>query len=157
VLFSLSRLGFSLYSGQFTQPTGTLVLDPKNPARDRVEVSFPIDHISTTSTALDAELKKPEYFDTAKFPEARFVSSRVVVKGLTATITGKLTLKGNTRPVVLHARLVGAGRVFWGERKPAVGFAATATIKRSEFGLGAGVPLVSDRVDLTINAMFEAQ
>jgi len=151
VLFSVSHLGFSLYSGQFIQPTGTLVLDPKNPARNRVEISFPIDKVQTTTPALDEHLKKPEFFDTAKFPEGRFVSTRVTVKGLSATIAGKLTLKGVTRPIVLHARLIGAGREFWG------GFAATASIKRSEFGLGSGVPLVSDRVDLVINAAFEGQ
>src|SRR3569833_1914486 len=52
VLFSVSHLGFSLYTGQFVQPTGTLVLDPKNPARDRVEISFPIALVSTFTPAL---------------------------------------------------------------------------------------------------------
>jgi polyisoprenoid-binding protein YceI len=157
VLFSVSHLGFSLYTGQFVQPTGTLVLDPKNPARDRVEISFPIAKVSTTTPALDAELVKPDFFDAAKFPEGKFVSTRVTVKGLSATIAGNLTIKGITKPVVLHARLVGAGREFWGEKKAAIGFAATATISRSAFGLTNGVPLVGDRVDLTINAAFEAQ
>jgi polyisoprenoid-binding protein YceI len=157
VLFSVSHLGFSLYTGLFVQPTGTLVLDPKNPARDRVEISFPIAKVSTTTPALDAELVKPDFFDAAKFPEGKFVSTRVTVKGLTATIAGNLTIKGITRPVALHARLIGAGREFWGDKKAAIGFTATATIKRSDFGLKSGVPLVSDRVDLTINAAFEAQ
>ena len=157
VLFSVSHLGFSLYTGQFVQPTGTLVLDPKNPARNRVEISFPIAKVSTTTPALDAELVKPDFFDAAKFPDGKFVSTRVTVKGLTATIAGTLTIKGITRPVVLHARLVGAGREFWGEKKAAIGFTATAVIKRSDFGLKSGIPLVSDRVDLTINAAFEAQ
>ena len=157
LLFSVSHLGFSLYTGQFVQPTGTLVLDPKNPARDRVEISFPIAKVLTTTPALDAELVKPDFFDAAKYPEGKFVSTRVTVKGLTATIVGNLTLKGITRPVVLHARLVGAGREFWGDKKAAIGFTATATIKRSDFGVKSGIPLVSDRVDLTINAAFEAQ
>jgi polyisoprenoid-binding protein YceI len=157
VLFSVSHLGFSLYTGQFVQPTGSLVLDPKNPARDRVEISFSIARVSTTTPALDAQLVKPEFFDAAKFPEGKFVSTSVTGNGLTATIAGKLTIRGITRPVVLHARLVGAGREFWGEKKAAIGFTATAAIKRSEFGLSSGIPLVSDRVDLTINAAFEAQ
>src|SRR6201996_4904324 len=91
VLFSVSHLGFSLYTGQFVQPTGTLVLDPKNPARDKVEIRFPIAKISTPPPALDAELQKPDFFDAAKFPEGKFVSTRVTVKGLTADITGTLT------------------------------------------------------------------
>lgn len=157
VLFSVSHLGFSLYTGQFVQPTGTLVLDPKNPSRDRIEISVPIDKVLTTTPALDAELVKPDFFDAAKHPDAKFVSTRVTAKGLTATIAGNLTIKGITRPVVLHGRLVGAGREFWGEKKAAIGFTATGAIKRSDFGLKSGVPLVSDRVDLAINAAFEAQ
>ena len=62
-----------------------------------------------------------------------------------------------TKPVVLKARFIGAGQEFWGDKKLAFGFAATATIKRSDFGLTNSIPLVSDRVDLTINAGFEAQ
>lgn len=157
VLFSVSHLGFSLYSGQFVQPTGTLVLDPRKPARSRVEISFPIAKVTTTTPALDAELVKPAFFDAAKYPEGKFVSTRVVARGPTAAITGNLTIRGVTRPVVLHARLIGAGREFWGAKKAAIGFAATATIKRSDFGLSNGIPLVGDRVDLTINAAFEAQ
>lgn len=157
VLFTVTHLGFTHYTGQFTQPTGTLVLDPKNPANDRVEIVFPIDKVSTTVAALDAHLKKPEFFDATKFPEGRFVSTRVTAKGTTATIAGNLTLKGVTRPVVLHARFIGAGTGPMGAHKTNVGFTATTSIKRSEFGISFLLPLVSDQVDLTINAGFEAQ
>ncbi|MEG3148064.1 YceI family protein [Sphingomonas sp. RT2P30] len=152
ILFSVSHLGFSRDTGQFVQPTGSLVLDPRNPARDRVEISFPIARVSTTSAALDEQLRKPEFFDAAKFPEGRFISTHVTVKGLSATIAGKLTVHGITRPVTLRARLIGAGREFWGEHKAAIGFSATASIKRSDFGINSGIPLVSDEVELTIEA-----
>lgn len=157
VLFTVNHLGFSEYTGQFTNPTGTLVLDPKNPARDKVDVTFAIDKVSTTVAALDTHLKTPDFFDAAKFPEAHFVSTRVAVNGMRATITGNLTVKGVTKPVVLQARFIGAGPAPRGEPKTNLGFAATTTIKRSDFGISYGIPLVSDRVDLTINAAFEAQ
>lgn len=157
VLFTVNHLGFSTYTGQFTQPTGTLVLDPKNHANDKVEIVFAIDKVSTTVAALDAHLKKADFFDAAKYPEGRFVSTRVTVRGSSATIAGDLTLRGVTKPVVLAARFVGAGVAPMGARKANVGFSATTSIKRSDFGISYGIPLVSDRVDLVINAAFEAQ
>lgn len=157
VLFTVNHMGFSTYSGQFTQPTGTLVLDPKNHANDRVEIVFPIDRVSTTMPALDAHLKRADFFDAAKYPEGRFVSTRVTVRGSNATIGGNLTLRGVTRPVVLAAKFVGAGTAPMGAHKTNVGFSATTSIKRSDFGIIYGIPLVSDKVDLVINAAFEAQ
>ncbi|MDN4633265.1 YceI family protein [Sphingomonas sp. PvP056] len=157
VVFSLNHLGFSEYTGQFTQPTGSMTIDPKNPAAAKVEIAFPIAKVSTTVAALDEHLQKPEFFDAAKFPEARFVSTKVAVNGMNATITGNLTLHGVTKPVVLNAKFIGAGPSLFGAHKTNVGFAATTSIKRSDFGVNGYLPLVGDKVDLTINAAFEAE
>ncbi len=105
----------------------------------------------------DKHLQGAEFFDAAKFPTITFVSTSVATEGTNATISGNLTIKGVTKPVVLKARLIGAGKAFWGGKKTNVGFAATTAINRSDFGMGYSVPLVSDRIDLTINAGFEAQ
>ena len=158
VIFTVTHLGWTNYNGQFTNPTGTLTLDAKSPAKSTVEVSFPIDNVLTTVPALDKHLKSADFFDAAKYPTATFVSTRVTSTGTTtATITGNLTIKGVTKPVVLKARFIGAGNQFWGPKKMAIGFAATTSIKRSDFGMGFDVPLVSDKIDLVINAGFEAE
>ncbi len=154
VLFTLNHLGFTEYTGQFTQPTGTLVLDRANPARDQLDISFPINKVSTTVAALDEHLQKPEFFNAAQFPTGRFVSTRVALSGNTATIAGNLTLKGVTHPVTLKARFVGAG-VNPLSKKQTIGFQAITTIQRSQWGVSYGLPVVSDKVDLTINAAFE--
>ena len=156
VLFTVNHMGFTEYTGQFTQPTGSLTLDSRNPAANKVSIVFPIAKVSTTVPALDAHLQKPEFFDATKYPTGSFVSTRVMVRGTTATITGNLTLKGVTKPVTLAARFIGAGIAPMGPKKTNVGFAATTSIKRSDFGIDYGIPLVSDRVDLVINAAFEA-
>lgn len=156
VLFTVNHMGFSQYSGQFTQPTGTLRLDRRNPAASQVTITFPIDKVSTTVPALDAHLKRADFFEAEKFPTGSFTSTRIVVRGTAATITGNLTLKGVTRPVTLAATFVGAGPGPMGAHKTNVGFHATTTIKRSDWGISYAIPLVSDRVDLTINAAFEA-
>lgn len=159
VLFTVNHLGFSEYSGQFIQPSGKLTLDSANPSKTHVEVSFPIAKVVSTDPALDAHLQKPEFFDSARFPEGRFVSTKVAWKkgSATAMIDGNLTLKGVTRPVTLKTRFVGAGPMVMGPPKLNIGFAATTSIKRSDFGISYGIPLVSDRVDLTINAAFAAE
>jgi polyisoprenoid-binding protein YceI len=156
VLFTVGHLGFSEYTGMFTQPTGTLTLDPTNPASDKVDVTFPIAKVLTTSPALDKHLQTADFFDAAKYPDGHFVSTRVTVSGEgSATIDGDLTLRGVTKPVSLDVRFVGAGKGVMGAPNPNIGFAATTTIKRSDFGISYGIPLVSDDVLLTINAAFE--
>jgi polyisoprenoid-binding protein YceI len=156
VLFTVGHLGFSEYTGMFTQPTGTLTLDPANPASDKVDVTFPIAKVLTTSPALDKHLQTADFFDAAKYPDGHFVSTKVTVSGEgSATIDGDLTLRGVTKPVSLDVRLVGAGKGVMGAPNPNIGFAATTTIKRSDFRISYGIPLVSDDVLLTINAAFE--
>jgi polyisoprenoid-binding protein YceI len=155
VLFTVGHLGFSEYTGMFTHPTGALTLDPKNPAVDTVDISFPIAKVLTTSPELDKHLQTADFFDAAKYPTGRFVSTKVTKTGDgSATIDGNLTLRGVTKPVSLDVRFVGAGDMVMGPPVPNIGFAATTTIKRSDFGISYGVPLVSDDVLLTINAAF---
>lgn len=158
VLFTLGHLGFSEYTGMFTRPTGSLTLDPANAANDTVDVSFSIAKVLTTSPELNAHLQTPDFFDAAKYPTAHFASTKVTKAGDgAATIDGNLTLHGVTKPISLDVRFVGAGNMVMGPPVPNIGFAATTTIKRSDFGLGYGVPLVSDDVLLTINAAFAKQ
>jgi polyisoprenoid-binding protein YceI len=78
-----------------------------------------------------------------------------VPNGNRATITGDLTIKGITKPVTLQAEFVGAGANPM-NKKLNFGFRGTGQIKRSDFGLGMAAPVVSDQVDLTINAAFQA-
>lgn len=155
-LFTIKHLGFSIYTGQFTQPTGTLVLDPRNPAADKLDVSFPVDKASTTVQHLNEHLASPDFFDAAKFPTARFVSTSVAVHGTSATIAGTLTMHGVTRPVTLQARFIGAGTNPM-DKKTTVGFQATTVVKRSDYGINFGLQVLSDEVPLTINAAFLKQ
>ena len=75
-------------------------------------------------------------------------------EGDEAKVTGNLTLNGVTKPVTLDVDFTGAGPAMM-TNKETIGFEAEATIKRSDFGLGFGVPLVGDEVELEITAAFE--
>ena len=162
VVWTLDHLGFSPYSGIFGDVTGSLTLDPKNPSAAKVDVTIPVSKVVTASAGLTQHLLrpgkdggKPDFFG-ANPGDARFVSTRVVAAGQKAKITGNLTLNGVTRPVTLDAAFYGAGKMpaqMGGQEN--VGFKATATILRSQFGLGFAVPMVGDAVKLDISAAFQ--
>ena len=154
VLFGFNHMGFTHNMGIFARPTGSLVLDPKNPAQAKVEVTFPVDSIATGVPKFNEHLMSPEFFDAAKFPTATFKSKSVAVDGTSADIVGDLTIKGVTKEVTLDASLVGVGANPM-SKKETVGFTATTTIKRSDFGLGYAVPVVGDVLELKIAAGFE--
>ncbi|PKB25213.1 polyisoprenoid-binding protein YceI [Novosphingobium kunmingense] len=164
VSWTVDHFGFSPYTGIFGNVTGTLVLDPKNPAAARVDVSIPVAEVTTANKDLTGHLlraakeagAKPDFFGPNPAP-ARFVSTGVKVLGnQRAMISGNLMLNGVTKPVVLAASFYGAGKapaMMGGAEN--VGFTARATIKRSDFGLTFIIPLVSDEVTLDIAAAFK--
>jgi polyisoprenoid-binding protein YceI len=116
-------------SGQFHELNGTIQFDPAHPERSGVNASIVLASVDTGNQDRDAHLRAPDFFDVRRFPEAEFRSTAVrPTGGDRAQVTGRLRLHGVTREVTLQVRLEGApsGRPSW---------AATATIKRSDFGL----------------------
>jgi polyisoprenoid-binding protein YceI len=158
----LNHLGFNDYFGLLGYVKATLVLDPAHLESAKVTATIPVSKIMTVNSALNAELLKPAaaggkpQFFGANPADATYVSTSVVpgADGTSATINGNLTLNGVTKPVAIAATFVGAGPSMM-TKAPSMGFHGKATIKRSEFGLGYGVPLVSDQVDLEITIAFE--
>lgn len=161
VSWTLDHMGFSPYTGLFGDVTGSLTLDPKQLNRAKVDVAIPVSKVVTASAGLTEHLlragkngTKPDFFG-ANPGEARFVSTAVVASGQKARIRGQLTLNGVTRPVTLDATFYGAGKMpatMGGQEN--IGFRATATIMRSQFGLSTGVPMIGDAVKLDISAAF---
>ena len=156
VNWTVSHLGITPYTGEFGNVSGELNLDKANPSASRVDVRIPINSVSVVSDGLAKHLMTADFFDIAKYPEARFTSTSVVADPArqTAQITGQLTMHGVTRPVVLDTRLYGAGNNPM-NKKASVGFEATARIQRSQWGISTGVPGVGDAVDLRIIGAFE--
>jgi polyisoprenoid-binding protein YceI len=154
VLFSVSHLGLTRWYGDFSRASGVLVLDPRDPAVSRVEVSVPIASVSTTNATLDAELEGADWFDAAKWPTAVFKSRRVTLTGAgRALIEGDLTLHGITAPLTLEASFNGAGANPF-DKSYAVGFDAVGKLKRADFGIAKDIPFVGDEVSLIISAAF---
>ncbi|GAB2581379.1 polyisoprenoid-binding protein [Dyella jejuensis] len=150
VLFSWSHFGFSHPTADLGIADGTLVFDQQHPSQSSVEVTMPLSNLDTHVPALDQHLKQPDFFNADKYPEVTFKSTSVQpLGGKRYKVTGNLTVHGVTRPVVLDATLNNIGtHPMTGQ--PAIGFNATGTLKRSDFGLGAYVPKVSDEIQLNI-------
>ncbi len=158
----VDHMGFNDYFGIFGESTGTLVLDPKNPNTAKVDITIPISKVTTASAGLTAHLLragkdggKPDFFGPAP-ADSHFVSTMVMAKGMKAMIHGNLTLNGVTKPVVLDAEFAGAGKAppMMGGKEN-VGFHAKTVIKRSDFGVMMGIPVVSDAVALDISVAFQ--
>ncbi len=150
VLASWNHFGFSNPSVAFGQVEGTLVYDADKVSASSVEVSLPINGLWAFSALFNEHLNSADWFDSAQFPTATFKSTKVEAAGEgKLKVTGDLTIRGITKPVVLDATLNKAADHPMGKRA-AIGFDATATIKRSDYGLGKFVPNVSDEVRIRI-------
>ncbi len=154
VQFTISHMGFTNWYGDLTGATGSLVLDPKNPASSKLEITLPVASVTTTNAKLDEELRSPQWLDATGHPAIRFVSTSIVRNGpRAATVTGDLTFHGITKPVTLETVFNGAGTDPIAKAYTA-GFDATTTIRRSDFGVTTYVPLIGDAVDIRISAAF---
>lgn len=162
VEWTVDHMGFTPYYGLFGEITGKLTLDPKKVSAAKIDVTIPVAKITTALPALTAHLlkapaagAKPDFFGPTP-ADATFSSTSVVSTGAQkAKVTGNFTLNGVTKPVTLDVAFYGAGKTppqMGG--KDGLGFTATGVIKRSDFGLGYGVPIVGDEVTLKIATGF---
>ena len=154
VNWQVNHFGFNDYFGLFGDVSGTLDIDPANLGAAKLDVTIPIASVATSSAGLTTHLQSPDFFDVAKFSTARFVSTNVAVDGTRAIIKGDLTMLGVTKPVELETRFEGAGANPM-HKKATLGFHASTTIKRSEWGMTKYVPMVGDEVKLRISVAFE--
>jgi polyisoprenoid-binding protein YceI len=150
VLFSWNHFGFSNPTANLGLGNGTIVFDDKDAAKSSVDVTLPLANLDTHVSALDEHLKKPDFFDADKYPTVTFKSTKVQAAGGNKyKVTGDLTVHGVTKPVTLDATLNKSGEHPM-LKTATVGFDATATLKRSDFGVGAYVPNVSDEIKIHI-------
>ena len=150
VVASWSHFGLSHPVASFGQVDGTIVYDAKNVAASSVKVSIPLAGLQSGVDAFNEHLRSADFFDAGKYPAITFTSTKVESTGAkTLRVTGDLTIKGVTRPAVLDATLNGVGPHPMSKRE-SIGFDATTTVKRSDFGVDKYAPNVSDEVQIRI-------
>jgi len=153
-VFSWNHFGFSTPSANFSDIQGTINVDNAKPANSSVNVTIPLSSLNTNVKALDEHLKTADFFDAAKYPNITFKSTKVQALGKNKyKITGNLTVKDVTKPIILDAVLNKQG-VHPMTKAESIGFNATTSFDRSAFGVGAYVPNVGDKI--TVNITTEA-
>lgn len=150
ITFSWNHLGMSFQAGRFVGFGGEVVWDDEEVTNSSVRVEIDAASLQTGNPEFDGHLRSDEFFDVATYPGITFESTSIVITGPdSARITGDLTIRDISVPVELDAVLNFRGtHPLRGTE--AAGFSATASVLRSDFGLGAFGPATSDEIDLTI-------
>lgn len=152
--FSYSHFGYSTQLSRFDKTSGQVVFDAAAKTGS-VDIVIDMKSVNTGFADFNGHLQGEDFFDTAKFPQATFKSTRVNFEGdAPKTIDGVLTIKGVAKPVTLQVTSFKA-MPHPMMKKPALGANAFTTIKRSEFGAGKFAPYVGDevRIDVAIEAL----
>jgi polyisoprenoid-binding protein YceI len=132
--FSVKHLMIANVRGRFGTVRGTIVLDEADSSRSSVEAEIDVTSIDTREEKRDAHLRSPDFFDVEKFPTMTFRSQRVErLAGDRLRVTGELTIRDVTRVVALDGRIEGRATDPWGGER--IGFSATTTVDRRDFGL----------------------
>jgi len=163
IVFRYNHSGFAPQTGGFSEFTCTLTIDESDIGASSLKVTIKAASLTTGFGLLDADLKGTNFFDAAKFPEITFVSTSIKRKGRKgASVAGNLTIKGITQPVTLKVKMTKkgehpAGQVLDAFKGKWIGFTADAKLKRSDFKIDQMVPLISDKVTLSIATQMKAQ
>lgn len=154
IAFQYTHLGFSHPILRFNKFDAAIDFNAAHPEQSKLDVTIDATSIDSGTDLFNEHLNGEQFFNTAKFHDITFKATSIKTTGaMTGTITGDLTIKGVTKPVTLNVTLNKAG-IHPMAKDPAMGFSATGTLKRSDWGLGAYVPNVSDDVHLMIEAEF---
>jgi len=150
--FTVKHLMISNVRGQFGKTEGTVVFDEKDPSKSTVEATIDVSTVNTRDEKRDGHLKSPDFFDVAKFGTITFKSTKVEKAGAGLKVTGDLTMKGVTKPVVLDvAGPTGEVKDPYGNTRR--GISATGQVNRKDFGVSYGPDaIVSDLVKIQIEA-----
>lgn len=146
-LFSVSHFGYSTMHGRFDKSSGKVTLD-RAAKTGTVDITIEAASISTGFAKRDDHLRSPDFFNAAEYPTVTYKSGSIKFKGDTpASVEGKLTLLGVTRPVTLTIDAFKCGPNPMNQKEEC-GAAASAQIKRSDFGMKAFLPGVGDDIKL---------
>ncbi|MBV6657681.1 MAG: polyisoprenoid-binding protein [Devosiaceae bacterium] len=154
VVFSYNHLGYSTTFGMFSGFEGEIVFDEDSPESSSVTVSIPVMSMFTGWEARLAHFMADDFFGAEDGDMITFTSTGIEVTGdNTANITGDLSMNDMTVPVTLETTLNQAAPYPFGPNAgtPTIGFTGTTTVLRSDFGLGAFAPAVSDEVEITVS------
>ncbi len=147
--FEVNHMGISLTVGRFDKLAGDIQFIPSGDSKVSVEID--VGSVNTKIEQRDRHLRSDAFFNAASFPKMTFASTKITydAAGNPTTIVGDLTLHGISKPVTLTVVPVGTGADQTGATR--AGFKATATLKRSEYGMKEMLALIGDDIAITLN------
>lgn len=150
VQFRIKHLGYSWLYGRFNRFGGGFSFDPASPEKASISVDIETASLDSNHSERDKHLRSDDFLDTSKYPEAKFVSTKVEPTGQgMANIHGKLTLHGVTKDIVISAEDTGAGQDPWGGYRQ--GFFGTTTITLKDYGIDYNLGPASTQVELILS------
>lgn len=155
LLFKVGHLGFSDYIGRFERFDVSLEFDEDKPQASTVEAVIDMTSLDVANDAFAETLMGGRWFDADQFPETVFRSTGIEITGENSgLVTGDLTMHGVTNPVTLEVVFNGGG---FDRLRGAyvIGLSAQSTLSRSAFGVDRFGPLVSDEIEIEIEAEFK--
>jgi len=158
VTFRVDHLGLSKIVGRFNVVSGSLDFNPDNIEQMSLQGIIESNSIDVNNKDLESQLQAPDWFASKQHPQITF-TSRVVSQSPddgTLLIEGDLIVRGVSQPIVLQARFNGgADNILTG--KYTLGFTATTTIQRSDFGMKAFAALIGDDVSVELHGEFQQE
>lgn len=160
LVWRVNHMGMSWYTARFTRFDATINFRPEDPTKSTLAVtidptSIKTDYPNPEKVDFDKELQNDKWLNTAKFPQITFNSTGATKTDAThGTVVGNLSLMGVTKPLTLNVTYNGAFAQQMMTKKPVLGFSATATVKRSDWGFATYVPLIGDDVQVIVEAEF---
>jgi len=143
--FVVKHMMITNVRGQFNRLSGNIMIDAADMSRSSVEVSIDVTGICTGISKRDAHLRSADFFDVEKYPQIIFRSDRVKASGANQLeVSGELTIHGISRPAVFSVKSSGPEKS--PEDETSLGFAASTSIDRRDFGLSWNVALDSGGV-----------
>jgi polyisoprenoid-binding protein YceI len=157
ITFKVRHMGFADYVMRFNDFDAAIALDPKIPEKSSVKATINAASLDANNPKLTEHVSTKDFLNVPTFPTITFTSTKIEKTGLnTGKIYGDLNLLGVVKPIVLDTTFIGGGEHMM-MKKYDIGFKATTTLKRSEFGMNYGIGMVGDEVAVEINAEFIQQ
>ena len=158
--FLVDHAGYARTLGMFTEARGSFKYNEESSTVSDVEIIIDTNSVFTNHDKRDSHLKSPDFLNVQKYPTMTFKADMNNLKSNPGKIKGDLTLLGITKPLILNTKInkIDTYPFRVGLSKPMVmGVSATASFKRSDFGMNYALKknLVGDQIDLIIE--FEAR
>lgn len=141
--------------GRFGDFDGAIQIDPARPEASSVVFTIKTASISTNDSKRDDDLRSPNFFDAAKFPEITFKSTKIAPAGKDKyDVTGTFTMHGVSKEITIPVAFLGYAKDPWGNER--AGFELSTKLNRKDYGinwnkvLDAGGTMLGDDVDVSV-------